>query len=202
MTIRKNNSQKGVSLIELLVAMTMLSVLMIVVTSSTTFVLTGYRRALITSNAQDEMRFVTEFMSRELRTAKCPVFGDCDMFILDSSGGAAAGNPATPSLFPSLEFTNYKDQVIRYVLVNNSGRGEIRRSNNGGASYQPLTSKRIDIKGVSFIINGDLSITSSLETADQRQPLLTVLITADYTEKNITKTIYFQTSISPRRIQS
>jgi prepilin-type N-terminal cleavage/methylation domain-containing protein len=217
--MKKNNTKKqeGFTLIELLVSMLVFSTVLIIITSSVGLILGGFRKIILGQNAQDEMRYVTEFMSREIRTAQCGAgVSDCRMFLLNSSIYTGTDQ----DLFPALEFINYKNEKVRYIFTQNAeGYGEVSRRcvlNDGSAPgsekecedntiidppARPMTSKKIDIKGMTFIINGDYNAMVSM-AADQRQPLLTIYIEALYSEGPYSKNIHFQTSISPRHLQS
>jgi prepilin-type N-terminal cleavage/methylation domain-containing protein len=205
---KHTKKESGFSLIEMIVAAAIFIVLGGVAVSSVIQFLGGYRQVLADQIAQEELRNVSEYMSRELRMAICRLAEDCNVFQLRKV--AMGYNEVDPVKFPTLEFLNYKGQLVRYALVRDGGVNAIARicsdagqdcEMGGLPMLRTMTSKNISILGLSFIINGDKVIEVS-STADQRQPAITALITGVVQYQGKQKIIIMQTTVSPRKLQS
>jgi prepilin-type N-terminal cleavage/methylation domain-containing protein len=122
----KKINTRGFSVIELVVGVSVFSI--VVATSLGLFgtVLRSQRAAFAIQELQNNTRFVLEFMSKELRTGRD--------FSLNSS--------------TEITFTNADDIDIVYRLNGTT----IQRSNNGGISFMSVSSDDVDIIGLRFNI--------------------------------------------------
>jgi len=65
-----NKNSKGVTLIELIVAMGIFSIIITLVVSLLAISLRGYRKTIALQNVQDNARFLLDFMTKEIRQSK------------------------------------------------------------------------------------------------------------------------------------
>ncbi len=136
--ISANNKQKGMTLIELIVAIGLFGLVSLVIFGI--FILaTGYQRRIIAvKNVEDNLRFSMESMAREIRTGKD--------FTKNSDG--------------SLSFTNAKSagESVTYRL---SG-GIIEKSSDNKLSYLPITGSDTAMDYLTFELSGQ-SINDNLQ---------------------------------------
>jgi|GEM_PF-2575269 len=205
---KQRTHERGFSLMELIVAGFVFIMLSGMIIGSVIQFIGGYRKILADQIAQGEMRYVAEYLSREIRMAICPLGVDCNTFrLVNISMGY---NEADPTHYPTLEFLNYKGQLVRYMLVRDAGKNVVGRvcsdagqeCDLGGVPFVHLmNSDKVNITGLTFIINGDKTKTES-SIADQRQPAVTVLITGEVEYRGTMKKIFLQTTVAPRKLQS
>lgn len=174
----------GVTLLELIVAVAIFTV--VVSGSSGVFIsaLRAQRVVLAEQNLIDNIRFALEFMSRELRLASRDDTGTCTgtayMTYTNSSG--------------VLKFINSDGECVHYRLQGSA----IQVSQNGGLSFSNLTFSSVAlVTNLSFIISGE-------SRGDHQQPRATILITAESTGglSEVTPKINIQTSVSARSVDS
>lgn len=65
-----NKKSKGLTLIELIVAMGIFSIIIVIVISLFATTLMGYRKSVALQNVQDNARFLLDFMTKEIRQSK------------------------------------------------------------------------------------------------------------------------------------
>jgi|SRR3989338_8435366 len=126
----KKNIQKGFTLIELLVAIGIFGLVVTMAAGIFVITITSQRRIIALRNVEDNIRFVTESMAREMRTG------------VNFSGG---GN--------NIYFTNANGQSVAYRL---SG-GAIEKSVDGGSSYFAVTGSDITVNYLNFYLFGQAS---------------------------------------------
>jgi len=118
--IKKVKNNKGVSLIELIVAVTIFSFLMLAATSIFKMVIDGQRNSISAQNVQENIRYAMEKMGKEIRMAQrsdtaCIATGVNKVF---NTAGSSS----------ELYFENKDGQCITYYL-DVSGRLKITVSN-------------------------------------------------------------------------
>lgn len=180
--IKKNlKNQAGVTLMELVVAMGIFTVIMLTATAIFAMVIDGQQNSLASQNIQESMRYALEVMSKEIRTAQ------------KNNGSCKGNNNYTPDpakkVFNSsgtniLYFVNKDNICVTYELV--GGQIQVTR----GAVSGFLTPAKITISNLVFSI---------VDTA-VAQPKVTILIDARMAlgkSKNL-QNIKLQTTVSSR----
>lgn len=127
MRIINKNKERGLTLIELIVAIGIFGLVMTVVFGVFGLALTSQRRIIALKNVEDNTRFAVELMAREIRTGK------------NFSGGIG-----------SLSFVNAKGESIIYRLNNNT----VEKSSDGGTSFLPVTGPETTIDYLNFYLAG------------------------------------------------
>lgn len=150
----KNQNEKGVTLVELLIAVTVLSIAMAIASSMFANSMKEQQKIIAKQNVTDNSRYITEFMIKEIRMAK-------------------AIDPASKNgIFSTITFTNSSGSAVTYSL---SGNTILR---NGGSGDQPISSNEISVSALTFSVNNWGSSvaprvtifikTESLSSASQR----------------------------------
>lgn len=122
---------KGFTLIEMIVAIGLFSVVMMLSMAGFLNISDLQKKSSAIRVSNDNMNFAMETMSREIRTG--------------SSYSEGADN--------SLHFTSISSNNMVYSLNNITHQIEI--SKDGGASFSPLTSSELEISKLKFVIKGE-----------------------------------------------
>ncbi|MBU3965337.1 prepilin-type N-terminal cleavage/methylation domain-containing protein [Patescibacteria group bacterium] len=125
----KNQNEKGVTLVELLIAVTVLSIAMAIASSMFANSMKEQQKIIAKQNVTDNSRYITEFMIKEIRMARS----------IDS--GSKNG------IFSAITFTNSSGNAVTYSL---SGNTILR---NSGSGDQPISSGEISVSALTFSIN-------------------------------------------------
>ncbi len=157
--VKKN--QKGVTLLELTVAVAIFSVMMLSVAQIFKMVIEGQRNAIAAQNIQESMRYAMEVMSKEIRTAQkdevtaggqCPKVGNGEVYNVNASDD-------------ELYLRNYKDECVTYSL--NGDRFEIERypvGSPGSAISGFMTPDEIKVSNLKFAIVDNVGTDQSMVT--------------------------------------
>ena len=128
-------NKKGVTLLELIVAVAIFSVVVLSAMEIFQMVIEGQRSAIAAQNIQESMRYVFEVISKEMRMAQKSGAGVCisanKVFETDLNNN-------------ELRFINEKDVCVRYYLENN--RLKIDR----GSDSDFITPDEIKISDIYF----------------------------------------------------
>ncbi len=122
-----NNKENGLTIIELIVAIGIFSLVVGMTVSIFVLALSSQRRIIALRNATDNIRFTTEAMAREIKTGK------------NFSGGGS-----------SVSFTNAKGEAINYRLNNNI----VEKSSDGGVNYLAVTGAEAAVNYLNFYLMG------------------------------------------------
>ena len=185
-------NQRGLTLIEMLVAVSIFSVVMLISVGSLVSINDANRKTQLQRTVIDNLNFATENMARNLRvgtTYHCDFNVSPIASVRDCTGGASSivfegykGNPG-----------NATDQVV-YRL--NSSTGQVERSLDSGSSFIPITSPELTIDNLIFYVTG----TSA---GDQQQPRVIIVISGTATFKNGQTTHFsLETAITQRKLDS
>lgn len=123
----KNNKERGLTMIELIVAIGIFSLVIGMTVSIFVLALSSQRRIIALRNVEDNIRFTIEAIAREIKTGK------------NFSGG---GN--------SVSFTNAKGEATTYRLNNSI----IEKSSDGGVNYSAVTGAEATIDYLNFYLMG------------------------------------------------
>jgi prepilin-type N-terminal cleavage/methylation domain-containing protein len=143
---KKLKSARGVSLVELLVSVTIFSILLLSATDIFKMVVDGQRSSISAQNVQENMRYAMEKMSKEMRMSRISNT-DCD-----SAAVYKVFNTANNDT--ELYFKNKDDQCIKYYLENN--RLKVMVGVGAGAVADFITPARIEVSNLKFYVVDDL----------------------------------------------
>jgi len=200
-TAQKILTRRGFSLIEMLVATALFSVVMIIAVGALLTVVDGNRKAQALKLAMDNLNFAVESMSRTMRvgtTYHCRVSSTVVPEVVFSSANDCPSSGGTFVAFESFEgdTTTGSDQfVYRYVFPPPDGPGRLERclQNCGNAAnYIPITAPEVNIEFFRFYVTGT-------GNKDQKQPRVVITIRGSTGAKARIKTSFsLQTMVSQR----
>lgn len=171
----KEVSSSGVTLIELLVAVSIFAITMTVVSGIFVSAIKGQQKIFAKQAVVDNARYAMEFMVKELRMARS----------ITTNGSSCPGGNCS-----SIAFTNSANDSITYSLAG----GKITRNDSTlGTGDQPISSDEIAIgaNGLNFHINNwDLTAGPA--------PVITIYIKAEKAAFSQSGYLELQTSVSPR----
>jgi type II secretory pathway pseudopilin PulG len=182
----KLRSQKNAAftLIELLIACGIFSVVMIVITGTFVSLIDTQKNILLTRKALAQASYALEFMSRALRMAQKDMTPDC----LSQAGlNYENFDPGDGNVYHGIRFknANQNGECQEFYLEN----GQIKFKRQGQSSLS-LTSPDINIERLKFLLRGE-------SQDDTLQPLVT--ISFEIKLKN-SPPLKLQTSISQRNL--
>ena len=210
MTYTKNKNKSGFTLIEIMIATALFVVIMILGIGVLLNVSRAHKTTQIMRLAMDNMSFVMEDMTRNIRlgstfycgdysdavalgaTLSCPVYGTFP----DASGLPASLNLSFEGLYGDPKALN--DQIVYRFYTDGIGSttGYIQKSLDGGTSYKRITPSdiKIDLTKSGFTVVG--------AGADTLQTKVIIRIFGTVNYQNVSVPFNFQTTISPRNIDS
>ncbi len=188
------NNQSGYALIEMLVAVSLFSGIMLAATGVFQSAIESQRSTISAQNIQENMKFILEVMSKEIRSARGDHSGSVCAEDTPNPGYYKVFNTeigdTTPAEGGALFFKNKKDKCIVYELVGT--RLQITRD---GAPPKFISPDEIKISDLQFFIDDD-----EADALHTQQPRVTISLKA---KMDSIKTIYqlstpVQTTVSSR----
>lgn len=174
-------NQQGTTLMELLVAVSIFAVIILSATQIFQFVIEGQRNAVASQNLQENLRYIFEVMSREIRSAKSYDGG--------KNCGIAPTNKIYNTNINALYFENKDEDCVVYKLED--GRLNVKR---GDFSEIPITPNEIIIDKLLFDI-----VDNAINESSITQPSVRITITARAVGKKMHEQITkIQTTITSR----
>lgn len=128
--ITNKNNENGLTMIELIVAIGIFSLVIGMTIGIFVLAITTQRRITALKNVNDNVRFTIESMAREIKTGKN----------FSSIGG-------------SLSFNNANGEAVVYRL----NASIIEKSSNGGTNYSAVTGPEVTINYLNFYLMGQLA---------------------------------------------
>lgn len=168
--------RQGVTLLELMVAVTLFSVVMLSVTQIFNLVTRAQRDILASKNVQEDMRYFMEVMAKEIRMARVDREGDCVMSESDKVYYTDGEN---------LQFLNSNGRCVRYFMHD----GDLMV--NRGQGSKRATSKETEVRNLEFIQFGEIPL-------EQPRIVVTAEIETGGVGNADKQTFDFQTSLSAR----
>jgi len=158
---KKFEAESGVSLIELIVAMALFSVLILSSTQIFKMVIDGQRSAISAQNVQENIRYAMEKMSKEIRMAVI------SNQTCDSAAIYKVYNTADSDR--EIYFKNKDGKCITYYLENN--RLKIMVGLGAGAIADFITPAKIEVSNLKFFADDDL-----IAAFHGKQPYVTMVM--------------------------
>lgn len=185
---KRINNEKGISLVELVVAVSVFS--LVITTASGIFInaLKAQKTIVAKQNVADNLRYVMEFMVKEIRMAQTDTVNP-DLTFND---GAAVPATVKNGRFSKISFKNMSSSLIVYDF--DSVSNKILRNDLGGAGgAQAISSDEVLITDLKFMVNSWNLTPGPAAVA----PLVTILIKAK-AKSGAGGETELQTSVSPR----
>ncbi len=178
---KEDRSLEGFSLIELIVAVSLFTVIILSSTSIFKMVIDSQRSAIATQNVQESLKYFLEVTGKEIRMAQkneniCLGIGEEETYVVGQENGA-----------DTLYFRNYYDECVKYSLVvdGDSRRFKVTRNTDSGN----ISPAKISLDDLQFI----------LTTANNGQPMITMSIKAHALGVALARSeMTLQTSITSR----
>lgn len=184
--------KNGFSLIEMIVALGVFTIIALISLGSFLAVLGAQRKSVSIGNVQENLRITLEMMAKEIRTGR---FYYCGNFIDDFGNGSnyqdcANGGPA---------FTFRSAGGIIVYRINNQ---RIEKSNNGGPSFSVITFPEVLIDDLTFYVSGSKPYIPSEPEPDTKQPKVTITVkgTMGIESKGSKSEFNIQTTVSQRKL--
>jgi len=155
-----NFGNKGLTLVEMLVVVTLLSLTMTAVTGIFRSVIRGQARALTSEELLNQTSYAIEYMGRALRMAKKDTAGTCigvNLNYLKTHGDNG------------IKFLSYEDRCQEFYLATTTTSRKLKEVIDGGNAVD-LTSDEIEV--VNFNIGPD----DSWDEDDNLQPRITIFL--------------------------
>lgn len=166
MTCLKINSRSGFSLIELIVAVGVFSIVATITTSTLLILTKAERKAVNVQISHDNLRYALETMAKEIRTGS----------------DYALCNPPDKNCFKFVKKDTDPPTVIKYKLSDVLGEcGETSGSvacitkaveNESGFIFHPVTAPEIDVYKLDFYLSGGAA-------GNETQPRVTIVVRAE-----------------------
>lgn len=196
----------GFTLMEMVVAVGILSIVILISSSAFLAVLNAQRKTAAIETIQENLRFSLEIMLREIRTGQ---FYYCGLTAGEFGNGSNTQDCADGG--PALTFRNYRGYLIVYRLKNekiekyvsldtcSSGPGCQPPSSDG--DFLTLTFPEIKINDLKFYVIGSKPYNQDDSSPDTKQPRVTITIRGEMNigEKGASK-FNVQTTVSQRQV--
>jgi type II secretory pathway pseudopilin PulG len=181
--MKKIKTNSGISLIELMVALSLFIVVMLISTGALLSIVDANRKARAMESIMDNLAFAIENMSKSIRTGT----------VYHCGSGGSVPYTSPKSCNNAKNFFTFKDSKGKQVVFKLTGN-QIERSTDGGSNYFGITSPEISIDGLQFYVTGT-------GLTDKKQPKVIMVIRgqAGAKAKEISR-FEIQTTISQRAI--
>lgn len=199
MKIFDKNSEKGFTLIEVMISIGLFTVIMIIGITAILGVNNTYRKSRTMRSAIDNLSFIMEDMARNIRLGyryKCinNLNEDIALNIETPADGAfCAGIAFEPFWAPVLGDDN--DQVV-YFISEEDGFGSIFKSLSGpnSESYRPMNSLDVNIDATT----SGFAIFGATSNTDGEQPSVRIILNGEAVTAGNSTNFNLQTTVSQR----
>jgi len=182
--MRRKAKNFGFTMPEILISFSLFT---IVVAAATGILLTSFRSqrsAIAFLHAQNNLRFVLESMSREMRTG-------IGFQIIPPAGPALRNGLGVAESGDILAFQSQQGANVRYRVVD----GRLEKSTDGGTSYSPLTAENVTVESLKFYLSGAAE-------GDSAQARLTLSLKVRTQSAAQEAEILVQTSVTQRELDN
>lgn len=188
-TLNTMNTQKGFTLVEVLVAIGLFSIIVAIAAGGFITALRTQRQVAALIEAQSNASLAIEQLAREARTGY--------LFCHDAGGTGDGNCDATgpANTYSNLDFYTAEGEHVCYSLVG----GELQRSSGGGCASgtgQSVTGENVSVKYLQFIVIGN-------QEDDHWNPRITILMGIAPSSSDPTlesDVLNLQTTVSARTI--
>lgn len=193
-------SKRGFSLVEMMVAMSLFSVVSIIVLGSILVLINGNRQNQIEQNTMSSLTMVLDTMSRDIRTGMdyyCRNDVESNNFSTTRDCVTGAYGFSFREVIPRLTAPSgiSGDRVAFYRYEHNNGRGEIRRRAGENGERQAITPAQLDILELRFFTIATEPLVGPVDTY---QPAVTIIIRAREVGQTSDEVILLQTTVTQR----
>lgn len=172
-------NQSGLSLLEIMVAVSIFTALILSSTQIFQSVIQNHRQSIAMQNMQANLSYTFEVMSKEIRMAVKDEDGDC--ITADSIYEASED-------LDELNFLNQYDECVSYYLVDDNGVSRLKIKRDEKEAF--VTPSDLAVSDLRFEVNED------------KQPRVTIMLDISPIDPSLsTQIIKIQTTISSRNYQ-
>ena len=191
---QKNN---GFTLVEMLVALSLFTIVVTIVAGSILVLISGNQQVVGEQSVMANMSFVMDSMTREIRTGKnyyCANSFDNQLVENDNSD-CSTGKNGISFVEAGNSITGSNNGIIAYYFDSTS-KTIMRKVEN--SNPQSIVSNDIYIKDAKFFVTGTKSFSDN--SRDVNQPTVTIVITAMESSASGEKPVTLQTTITQREL--
>lgn len=145
---KKKYNKPGMTLIELLISVALLSTVIITVTEIFKISIDGQRKIVAAQNVQESLKYFFEVVSKEMRMARVSSDGECG----NISGQAKVYSVSLDN--QTLYFKNYNGECVVYSLTVDDGINRFQIDRDLDSGY--ITPEVVNITGLRFYVTDDL----------------------------------------------
>lgn len=171
------SEQKGYTLIEVLVSITLFSLVLVVALGSILTIIDANKKARTLTAVMNNINFSVETMTRAIKTGVNPTQNDSSIISVDAIR------------YDGSEFAR---EEITFRWVENDDRGVIEQRIGEFSNFVPITSSEVDIDNMSFTV-------LQSDAGEQPRTLISVLGTVQLSSR-ISSRFSIQTTVSQRRL--
>lgn len=196
MSLQIQQKNKGFTLIEMLVALSLFTIVMTIVVGSLLVLIDGNRQLQGEQSVMTNLSFAMDSMTREIRTGKnyyCANSFGGSQLTPDANQDCMAGNNGISFIEAGGSITGATDGRIAYYF--DSGNKTLMRK--VGDTAQSIVSNGISIDEAKFFVTGSDNFN---QTSDVNQPTVTIIIKASETGIVGEKPYILQTTITQREL--
>lgn len=200
--LTKENSQKGFTLIEMMVSVSIFSIVVMIALGAILTVLDANRKARTLTEVMNNMNFSVEMITRSLKTGVEPYFE----VLNTNEEGETLGVLSVGSII--LDESGFQRERTRYRFMKDGDRGYIARCSNFDYNsssctedeWQPITSELVDVSRFDVTMVGACE-QSPCSESDLIQPRTQIFISGTVqVNQNISSDFSLQTTVSQRRL--
>lgn len=192
MPLRKKNTQRGFTLIELMVSLSIFTVVVLASAGSVFVINNAAHQVDAMRSVLDNLNFALDSMVRTIHTAEgvsCKKFTDGN-----DAQNCAFGTPASTFFVNSkIGLPEGDTDSIQYAIKKVNGKGQLVKYVNGGSALA-LTDPAIDVQKLTIYITG-------AKTSDKVQPSVTIIIKGVASAGTDSAPFALQTMTTVRRVQ-
>lgn len=189
-------SRRGFTLLELIVAMSIFTMVLVISTGAVLGVLRANKHLQASQFAMNNLGLVLEHMVRTIRVGKT-YHCNTGSGAIDSPQDCTSGASSFAFEKSGGDSSTIGDQIIYDLQAHPLGVGyEIRRSINGGSTYESFTSPEIVVEQMQFYVDN-----AQPPPADSEQPIVVLTIKGySRTDPRVKSDFNIQSTISQRAL--
>ena len=186
------NSSKGVTLIELIIVLTVLTLILGTTISIFISSLQNQNRLLKDQELFNQASYAVEYMSRLINEAVKDGSGSCLGAGYSGYNYVLSHVDSLSGFYQGIKFIT-EDSTCQEFFLNEGAIKEVK----GSASPQNILSDKFEIKYLRFIINGDKTLQGSSQN-DLTQPRITIVLSIKIQGSTGQQEKIIQTTVSQR----
>ena len=206
---QRNKNQGGFTLIEMLVAVFLFTIVMLVSMTSVLALIDANKKNQSTLSIVNNLTLVVNSIVKSIAVSKGYYCGNAAAAY---NGTVGSDCPTTPgesiTFFTPANSAGGSIQIVRYKFVEgaNGAPGKIERAinSNSATDFIPITSPEIDVKSLRFYVYDTAPLVYGCTTAcDLKQPRVVMIVQGIAGTKDNTKTQFnIQTTVSQRKLDA